>query len=156
MRIALRLVAVIFVASLPACTISSQTPPPSFVWDDTPATARTAERMSKQVSVAWEQRKLVDAIEELRRATGASIYVNWAALEAAGIEQDWPISLTIADVPAHVALRLLLGQTFAGLELESAGFGISDGIVMISTQRDLDDVTVIRSHQSRCNPQRVA
>lgn len=95
--------------------------------------------------------RLLDVIGSLRHDVKINIFVNWAALEAAGIEQDERITLELREVPAHQVLRVLM-RYVVSRSLEPADFGVYEGIVMISTRRDLQKTTEthVRDARLRC------
>jgi hypothetical protein len=62
--------------------------------------------------------------------------VNWSALEQAGIEQDASITLDLSNVPASTVLSLILKEASIGAT-EPIAYAITDGVVTISTQKNL-------------------
>lgn len=99
-------------------------------------------KLREPVPVNFDANKLVSVIEYLRNATGVNIYVNWTALLNAGIEQDMPISLQLGPIPAGQALDLVLKQASAGNEFDPITYSVHQGIVKISTSRELKRETV--------------
>ena len=110
---------------------------------------RVSLKLQDPLPVNFEGNKLVNVMDYFRNTTGVNFFVNWAALEAAGVEQDLAITLQLNNVPAEQALKLVLQQAGAGAELEPIGFSIIDGIVTISTQRDLQKTTDTRVYDIR-------
>jgi hypothetical protein len=74
---------------------------------------------------------LDDAIDVIRRASGANIAVDWRPLEIQGIGRTMPINLDLDDVSFALALTRVLGQTRTGQYV--ASYGICDGIVVVTT-----------------------
>ena len=111
------------------------------------ANRRVSLKLREPVPISFEANKLVNVIDFLRNTTGVNVFVNWPALEAAGVEQDAPISLQLSNVPAEQALRLVLAQV--GSEFDPVTFSIIDGIVTISTERDLQKTTDRRTYDIR-------
>ncbi len=110
---------------------------------------RTAAALRNPVPINFEAIRLSNVIEYLRNTTGLNFFVNWAALEAVGIERDTPITLRLSNVPAEQALRLVLAQAGSISELEPIGFSIIEGIVTVSTERDLNRTTDTRVYDIR-------
>jgi len=110
---------------------------------------RVSLKLQDPIPVTFEGNKLVNVMDYFRNTTGVNFFVNWAALESAGVEQDMAITLLLNNVPAEQALRLVLQQAGAGAELEPIGFSIIDGIVTVSTLRDLQKTTDTRVYDIR-------
>ncbi|MBB6428869.1 vWA domain-containing protein [Algisphaera agarilytica] len=102
---------------------------------------REAElRLKKTISIVLDGNQLERAIGDIRERTGNNIFVNWPELiDAGGIEKDVPITLTLEDVPADRALEIILQQAAHGFG-DPISYAVIDGIVMISSQRDLDQM----------------
>ncbi len=110
---------------------------------------RVSLKLQDPVPVNFDANKFVNVVDYFRNTTGVNFFVNWAALEAAGIEQDLPINLQLNNVPAEQALKLVLQQAGAAANLEKVNFSIIDGVVHISTQRDLQKTTDTRVYDIR-------
>jgi hypothetical protein len=76
-----------------------------------------------------------DAIDFMRDVTGLNVFVDWRALEAAGVDRNAPITVRLKDVPGAQALRYILRD--AGGGTVKLGYTIADGIVTISTEEAL-------------------
>ena len=94
-------------------------------------------KLEESVPINFESNRLVNIIDYFRNTTGVNFYVNWPALEKAGIEKDTPITLLLTDVPAEQALRLVLRQAAAETGVDSPDYALVEGIVTISTRDDL-------------------
>ena len=114
---------------------------------DSEANRRVSLKLRDPVPISFEVNKLVNVIDYIRNTTGVNVFVNWAALEAAGVEPDAPITLQLSNVPAEQALRLVLAQV--GSEFDPVTFSIIDGIVTVSTERDLQKTTDRRTYDIR-------
>ena len=112
------------------------------------ANRRVALRLREAIPVDFESNQLSSVIEFLRGTTGQNFFVNWAALEQAGVEKDAPVTLTLNNVPADRILKLVLQQVSSG-DLDQIDYSIIDGIVNISTVRDLQRSTEIRNYDIR-------
>lgn len=110
---------------------------------------RVSLKLGEPLPINFEANKLVNVVDYFRNTTGVNFFVNWASLEAAGVEQDLPITLQLNNIPADQALDLVLKQAGAGAELEPIGFSIIDGVVHISTNRDLQRTTDTRVYDIR-------
>jgi beta-lactamase regulating signal transducer with metallopeptidase domain len=79
---------------------------------------------------------LSDVIDFLRDITGANIYVNWRALEAAGIDRNTPISMRLRDVPFEQAMNQIVRDLSADGK-SKAEYATDDGILVLSSQAEL-------------------
>ncbi|MFN3168126.1 MAG: hypothetical protein ACE37H_13780 [Phycisphaeraceae bacterium] len=112
---------------------------------------RAAQASLRQiVSLNNDNFSLDQVIDYIRESTGANIAVNWPALELVGIDQDSLVSISLTNVPAEQLLRLVLDQVSAdAFDDDKAGFTISEGIVKISTLRDLKTETETQVYDIR-------
>ncbi len=110
---------------------------------------QTRVRLRQPVQVNFEAIQLSLVIDYLRNITGLNFYVNWPALEAAGVSQETPITLQLSNVPAEQAMRLVLQQAAATAFGEQIGFSVIEGVVQISTMADLNRSTDIRIYDIR-------
>jgi len=115
------------------------------------ANRRTAQKLREPVPVNFDSSPpLASVIEYLRNVTGLNFFVNWAQLEGIGIERDLPITLQLTNVPADQALKLVLQQAEAAVGgIDPIDFSIIEGIVHISTARDLKRATETRVYDIR-------
>lgn len=111
------------------------------------ANRRISEKLKQAIPIQFENNRFENVVEYLRNVTGVNIFVNWRAIEDAGIERGAPISLNLANVPADKALKLILDQV--GGDQVKIGFAIDDGVVTISTVENLGKNTTIRSYDIR-------
>ena len=109
---------------------------------------RVREQLQRSVPVNFEAIALVRVVEFFRGTTGANFFVNWSALENAGVEQDTPVTLQLSNVPAEQALRLVLEQATLD-EFNPVAFSVIDGIVQISTANDLVRTTATNVYDIR-------
>lgn len=107
-------------------------------------------RMREPIDVDFDAHKLETSISHIRENTNVNFVVNWTAMTNVGVEPDLPITLKIKNVPASQALKLVLEQASANNELDPVSFAVKDGIVEISTLRDLKRRTAfLRSYDIR-------
>jgi len=72
-----------------------------------------------------------DTVDFLRDVSGANIFVNWRALEAAGVTKKTPISVRVRQMPLHECLRAILDEMKAKEPLD---FTLDkDNVITIST-----------------------
>jgi general secretion pathway protein D len=83
-----------------------------------------------------------DVIDFLRDVSGANIFVNWRALEAAGIDRNAPVSARLRNIKFSKALTIILDSVSGGTV--PLGYTIDDGVITISTGEDLDRNTITR------------
>ncbi|MBI1368087.1 MAG: hypothetical protein GC162_05475 [Planctomycetes bacterium] len=111
------------------------------------ANRRVMEKLKQSIPVTFDGNRLENVVEYLRNVTGVNFFVNWRALEGAGIEPGTTVTLNLASVPADKALRLILDQV--GGDLVPLGFTIDEGVVTISTVENLGKNTTIRTYDIR-------
>src|SRR4029078_5882592 len=76
-----------------------------------------------------------DVVDFLRDVTGANIFVNWKALETAGVDRTAPVTLRLRDVKFSKALTTILDDVGGGTV--KLGYTIDQGVITISTEEDL-------------------
>ncbi|HWP39446.1 MAG TPA: hypothetical protein VNL70_00875, partial [Tepidisphaeraceae bacterium] len=132
-------------------------------WPDLSATRdRTVaqergERAEDAVVMAQLERKLpevrfdnvafADVIDFLRDVSATNIFVNWRALEAAGIDRNAPVTARLRDVKFSKALSTILSDVGGGLV--RLGYTIDEGVITISTEEDLSSNVVTRVYDIR-------
>ncbi len=86
---------------------------------------------------------LDDVFEFMRDVAGLNLYVNWPALEAAGIDRSAPVALKLRNIKMGKVMDLALSQASAGGP--DLTWYISDNIVYVTTKElaDRDMVTMI-------------
>jgi hypothetical protein len=75
----------------------------------------------------------VDAFDFLRDLTGANIYVDWTALNAAGVKKETPVTYLAHDRKFGDLLTELLAQAGKGLEYQ-----LHDSVIVISSSKQFD------------------
>ena len=71
---------------------------------------RDAKQPPKVIDAKFEWEPLDQVLDELSKASGIPIRVDWPALEAAGIERDVPVAINIPNAPVLLILRRMLAQ----------------------------------------------
>jgi Flp pilus assembly secretin CpaC len=92
-----------------------------------------------------------DVIDFLRDVTGANIFVNWRALENAGITRDEPVTARLRNVRFATALRTILNDVGggAGFAAVPLGYTVDEGVIYITTQEDLSRNVVVQVYDIR-------
>lgn len=88
-----------------------------------------------------------DVVDFLRDVTGANIFVNWRALETAGINKEAPVTARLKDVKFSKALNTILSDVGGGTVKLS--YTIDEGVITISTQDDLSKSTATQTYDIR-------
>lgn len=112
------------------------------------ATIQTRGVLSQPVSVNFDANKLVNVFDYIKHDSGLNMIVNWACLEAAGVEQDCPVTLSLSNVSISQVLDSVIRQACVA-EIEPVGFVVRHGIVNVSTMRDLQRTTESRTYDVR-------
>ncbi len=94
----------------------------------------------------FHNRPLVVIIDQLQHETGLNFFVNWAALDSAGIAKDIEPSELIVRESAYEVLEHIVRYINAEGPSEPVSFAVIDGVVRISTADDLNSHTVTRMY----------
>lgn len=104
-------------------------------------------KLEKLISLSNDAFTLDMVIHYVRDATQSNIAVNWEALKLVGINENTSVPLSLEQVKASDVLRLALQHASAdAFDDDKAGFAIRNGIIQISTLRDLKSATVLRQY----------
>jgi hypothetical protein len=90
---------------------------------------------------------LADVIDFLRDVSGANLFVEWGALEGAGIDRNAPVSARVKNVTFSNALDLVL--TSAGKGTVPVGYAFKDGVIHVTTSEQLDRLVETRAYDVR-------
>jgi hypothetical protein len=96
---------------------------------------------SKLPDIKLDQVRLEDAIDFIRRVSGANIHVNWRALEGAGVSRKTLISMQLSDVPMRTVLRTMLRQASGENQLT---FYVDENVIEITTREIADSELITR------------
>lgn len=86
--------------------------------------------------IRFQDVAFADVIDFLRDTTQANIFVNWKALEAAGIDRNAPVSTRLRNVKFSKVLRTILDSLGGGATIK-LGYTVDEGVITISTEEDL-------------------
>lgn len=90
---------------------------------------------------------LQDVISFIREVSGTNIYVNWAALQPAGVDKTTQVDVHLSQVSVEKALKVVL--EYVGGATAQLNFVVNDGVIKISTKEDLSKDTVTRVYDIR-------
>ena len=88
-----------------------------------------------------------DVIEFMRDVSGANIFVNWKALDTAGIDRNAPVTAKLRNVKFSKALQVVLDSLSTGTT--KVGYTVDDGVITISAGDDLSKNTILRVYDIR-------
>jgi hypothetical protein len=94
--------------------------------------------------VHFDGTRLDEAIKTLASQTRANIRLRVRNLEAAGIDEGAPVTLTLHDVRLRIALREIL-ETVGGATTK-LGCSVDGGVIFISTDEDFSRRTDVRMY----------
>ena len=100
-------------------------------------------------AIGFERLGIADALDRLREGSGVSIFVNWRALAASGINKDAAVSLHPPTGDLGTTLRALLDQVEASHPGTRLAFTLDEGVLVISTRQDLAKNVNIRVYDVR-------
>ncbi len=110
-----------------------------------PATAATLAKLDRKLpELRFNANKLSDVVDFLRDTTRTNLYVDWRSLKATGVTRDSPVTARLRDIKLSNALQLL----FKSVEDDARplGYAVDEGVITISTQRELDKNTNTRRY----------
>ncbi|MDY6912935.1 MAG: hypothetical protein SVT52_00520, partial [Planctomycetota bacterium] len=87
-----------------------------------------------------------DVVQFLRETSGVSIYVNWRALEAVGVDRATTVNVHLVGVTFEKALRIILNDVGGVTPLK---FVVDEGVITVSTDDDLSRRTTTRVYDIR-------
>jgi len=79
--------------------------------------------------------QLSDAIDFVHDITGANIYVDWKAIELAGVTKSVRVEVTATDIPVGEVLKKILKATGS----DSLEFRVMQGLIIVSTKLNFAD-----------------
>jgi len=91
--------------------------------------------LDKRIDVDWRGATMKNVLGEIAEKSGANLYIDWITLEGVGIEQDGTVELRLRDVPLSTVLDVVLDRLPGSIE--PAAFDVDDGIVVITSRRQL-------------------
>jgi hypothetical protein len=109
-----------------------------------PAAAKLARRIAGRDA---RGKRIDQVLQEIAADAGVNLYVDWRGLEAAGINSDATVGVSLREGPASELLRTVLGDIGRG-EIALA-YDLEDGVVHVSTKEQLAVRTVTRMYDVR-------
>ena len=107
-----------------------------------------AQLARKIPEFAVENEPLPKAIDAVRAKTDANIFVNWRALEAAGVRRDARVTVRAQDIELELVLRRVLSGMTPAPRIP-LGLSVDDDVITLSTEEDLDRNTTTRVYDVR-------
>jgi hypothetical protein len=93
--------------------------------------------------VHFSSNALSDVIDDLRDRSGANMYVDWPALEKAGISRNATVTMRLKDVSLASTLDLLLNSTKNQVDLT---YTVEHGAIIISTVASARDHLLVETY----------
>ena len=118
---------------------------------ESPADAEIRQRLKQVVpKLDFDNIEFNDVVQFLRDVSGANIYVNWSALQAAGIDKTSAVNVHLRNVMLEKALRLILADVSAALPEDARlGYVVDEGVLAVSTRSDLARNPKVRVYDIR-------
>ncbi|GIW75440.1 MAG: hypothetical protein KatS3mg104_0503 [Phycisphaerae bacterium] len=98
--------------------------------------------------IRFQDVAFADVIDFLRDTTQANIFVNWKALEAAGIDRNAPVSTRLRNVKFSKVLKTILDSVGGGATSQ-VSYTVDEGVITISTTEDLARNVETRTYDIR-------
>lgn len=130
---------------------------PQVFWPDQEERARPMGKddvamlqLERIVTINFEDAALGNVIDYIRDATGVNIVVNWAELEAVGLDRDMLCTVNLSRIPARQLLEAALAQAGAdNFDDEKPAYTIAEGVVYISTIAECRNTTAVAIYDIR-------
>ena len=100
-------------------------------------------QVTQHIDVEYSDTRLEEVIGFLRYETGMNIVVNWAELEASGIDVDTPVSMVLKDTTPHTVLGLLI-QLVNSSSGDLIDYTVMDDVIMITSADNISAMRVVR------------
>ncbi|MCC6424751.1 MAG: hypothetical protein IT447_14850 [Phycisphaerales bacterium] len=109
--------------------------------------ATRAQLDRKLPELRFDQVPFGDVIGFMQDVSGANIFVNWRALESAGIDRNTPVTARLRDIKFSKGLSTILSDVGGGMV--KLGYTIDEGVITISTEEDLSKNVITRVYDIR-------
>ena len=124
---------------------SASSPPPHVLY---PPTSESEAKLKEMIpSLRLKNVPLPEAIEKLREMSHANFFVNWRALEAAGVARDVPVDVDLQNVSLAAALKWVTKSASAGAS--GVTFTLRDNVIYVSTDDDVASQMELRVYDVR-------
>lgn len=111
---------------------------------------RTTAKLKEPIPIKFDNNKFSNVIDYFQNTLALNFFVNWAELQKVGVEPDTTVTLKLDNVPADLALKRILALVSAqGDEFNPVTYSVADGIVTISTQKELTKAVELRLYDVR-------
>lgn len=101
---------------------------------DAEPTLQVVIQTRKLPEIRFDQTELTKVVDFLRDVTGTNIFVNWRALETAGIDKESKVTLQLRSVSFGQALKSILRDVGGGaVRLD---YVVEDNVLVITTEED--------------------
>lgn len=106
------------------------------------ADLRVEENLKKRIDVEYVEVPFAEALEELEANSELQFYVKVRYLEDLGLSTDEPVTLNLEDVSVETVLDLMLENLYLT-------YVVRDGVVLITTEEDFENVAEVRVYNCR-------
>jgi hypothetical protein len=130
-------------SSSPAATTAAAPAAPLIDTDPQGNATINAQLTRRLPELHFNANAFSDVIDFMRDVTGLNIWVDWAALESAGIGKNVPVTLRVRDVTVASALDLLLQTVGGNTEL---AYTVEGGVLRITTAERARGRRVVRTY----------
>jgi beta-lactamase regulating signal transducer with metallopeptidase domain len=114
----------------------------------TPEDLRMRALLDRQLpEMRFDEVALSDVIDFLRDVSGANIFVDWKAIEAAGVQRTIPITARLRNIKFSKALSVILGDVGDGKVKLS--YTVDKGVITISTTEALQENSQVQVYDIR-------
>lgn len=93
---------------------------------------------SKKAPARFNESPLDSVVNFLQTVTLLNIDVDWASLEAMGVQRDKPITLNLTNVPIKTVLDKVCEKISPGVDIsQRIGWAVNDGVLTIAAEEAL-------------------
>jgi beta-lactamase regulating signal transducer with metallopeptidase domain len=108
------------------------------------ANTRAARALARPLPVNFADIALADALASLAEQANVDIIADWKSLEAAGVDRNATVSLTLKQgAPAEQVLAWVL-RAAGG---DALGYAIDHGVVVVAPQERIDRMVITRAYK---------
>ena len=96
--------------------------------------------------IRYDAEPLEKVLHDLAAKSGLHFYVDWPALQKAGVVRTSPVTARLREMKYFEAIELVFKTVEGGESPDQLGYAADEGVLTISTYRELDKNTVTRRY----------
>lgn len=118
-------------------------------FQDSPENRRTlAVLENKKTPVKFKDNSLADVLNFVQAVTNVNLDVDWASLEAVGVDKDRPVSLELTNVSVTTVLDRVMEKVSDDPQ-NGAAWAVYDGVLTVESREQLNRKTKLQIYDIR-------